>query len=103
MRTIALLAIVPAISFTFAPLSASAQSPDSTRRDSTRKLEAVTVSAIRARTDAPIAQSTIDAAEIQRRSFGQDVPLMLQGTPSLTSYAETGNFWGYSYIRIRGI
>ena len=22
---------------------------------------------------------------------------------SLTSYAETGNYWGYSYIRLRGI
>ena len=29
---------------------------------------------------------------------------MLQGAaPSLTAYAETGNYWGYSYIRLRGI
>ena len=95
MRTVFLLALAPAI--------LSAQSPDSTRRDTTQKLEAVTVSAIRARSDAPVAAKTLDAAELTRRSFGQDVPIMLQGTPSLTSYAETGNYWGYSYIRLRGI
>ena len=41
---------------------------------------------------------------LEPRYFGQDVPLLLQGAaPSLTSYAETGNYWGYSYIRLRGI
>src|SRR5438045_514915 len=79
--------------------------PDSAsaRRDSAQRLEAVTVSAIRARTDAAVSSYSLDSREITRRSFGQDVPLLLQGTPSLTSYAETGNYWGYSYIRIRGI
>ena len=79
--------------------------PDSAsaRRDSAQRLEAVTVSAIRARTDAAVSSYSLDTREITRRSFGQDVPLLLQGTPSLTSYAETGNYWGYSYIRIRGI
>src|SRR5258705_8133937 len=103
MRNLLLPALAPAIMLVCAPAVLSAQSTDSTRRDTTRKLEAVTVSAIRARSDAPIAAKTLDAAELNRRSFGQDVPLMLQGTPSLTSYAETGNYWGYSYIRLRGI
>src|SRR5206468_7063999 len=75
----------------------------SARRDSAQRLEAVTVSSIRARTDAAVSSYSLDTREITRRSFGQDVPLLLQGTPSLTSYAETGNYWGYSYIRIRGI
>lgn len=98
MRNVLLLACAPAV------LSAqSAQSLDSTKRDSTRRLEAVTISAIRARSDAPVPAMTLDAGELKRRSFGQDVPIMLQGTPSLTSYAETGNYWGYSYIRMRGI
>ena len=73
------------------------------RRDTARTLEAVTVSAIRARGDAPISQKTLDEREITRRSFGQDVPLLLQGTPSFSAYSETGNYWGYSYFRIRGI
>jgi iron complex outermembrane recepter protein len=74
-------------------------------RDSTRvrELEAVTVTAIRASGTAPISAKTITRAEIEPRYFGQDVPLVLQAAPSLTSYAETGTYWGYSYIRLRGI
>jgi iron complex outermembrane receptor protein len=97
---IALLALAPAVALGQAR---PATRPDSIRRDTAATLEAVTVSAIRARTDAPISSTSLDAAQIQRRSFGQDVPLLLQGTPSLTSYSETGNHWGYSYIRLRGI
>src|SRR5207237_7679942 len=63
----------------------------------------VTVAAIRARDDAPVSAKIVSGAELERRSFGQHVPLVLQGTPSLTSYSETGNYWGYSYIRLRGI
>jgi len=88
------------------PFGAAAQAPSDTteqRADSARSLETVTVSAIRSRSDAAVSAKTLSAAEIQRRSFGQDVPLLLQGSPSLTSYSETGNYWGYSYIRLRGI
>jgi iron complex outermembrane receptor protein len=95
MRVLLLLAFAPAVLV--------AQRDSSSKRDTVRKLEGVTVSAIRARADAPIAAKTLTEADIQRRSFGQDVPLMLQGTPSLTSYGETGNYWGYSYMRLRGI
>ena len=71
-----------------------------------RKLEGVTVTAIRGGAigeGAPLSQRTLTRAEIEQRSFGQEVPLLLQGTPSVTSYAETGNYWGYSYTRLRGI
>ena len=71
-----------------------------------RKLERVTVTAIRGGAigeGAPLSQRTLTRAEIEQRSFGQEVPLLLQGTPSVTSYAETGNYWGYSYTRLRGI
>jgi iron complex outermembrane receptor protein len=62
------------------------------------------ISAVRGSADAPISQKTITRDEIQPRYFGQDVPLVLQGAaPSLTSYAETGNYWGYSYMRLRGL
>jgi iron complex outermembrane receptor protein len=83
-----------------------AQVRDTTRTDSTRaqKLERVMISAVRGGTAAPISQKTLTKSDLEPRYFGQDVPLLLQGaTPSLTSYAETGNYWGYSYIRLRGI
>ncbi len=80
--------------------------PDTARRDSTRAqhLERVMISALRGAGAAIISQKTLTASDLQPRYFGQDVPLLLQGAaPSLTSYAETSNYWGYSYIRLRGI
>ena len=79
---------------------------DSLRADTTRaqRLERVTVSAVRSSNDAPVSRKTLGEKDLAPRYFGQDVPLLLQGpAPSLTSYAETGNYWGYSYIRLRGI
>src|SRR4051812_12781730 len=101
------LAFVAAIAAPAALLAQIPQTPDSTRARSdsvaSHSLETVTVRAIRATDTAPVSSKTLAAPELRRRSFGQDVPLLLQGTPSLTSYAETGNYWGYSYIRMRGI
>lgn len=68
-----------------------------------RSLEGVTVTALRAGDQAPISTKTIARPQIEARYFGQEVPLLLQGAPSVTSYAETANYWGYSYIRLRGI
>lgn len=79
---------------------------DTSRTDSTRaqRLEGVTISAVRASDVAPISQKTIGRKEIEPRYFGQDVPLLLQGAaPSLTAHTETGTYWGYSYIRLRGL
>jgi iron complex outermembrane receptor protein len=96
------------LSFAFvAPLGAQTTSKDTTTTDSThhaQPLDRVMISAVRGGSNAPISQKTITRAELQPRYFGQDVPLVLQGAaPSLTSYAETGNYWGYSYIRVRGL
>ena len=99
-------ALLVAVAIAAAPVGLSAQAVSDSarvRRDSARTLETVTVSAIRARDDAPVSAKMVDSTELRRRSFGQDVPILLQGTPSLWSYAETGNYWGYSYIRMRGI
>ena len=88
--------------------TADAQRPtDTTRTADTARaaaLEGVIVRAVRANGTAPIAQTTVERRAIQRRSFAQEVPLMLQGTaPSVTAHAESGTNWGYSYIRLRGI
>ncbi|MDQ6736695.1 MAG: TonB-dependent receptor plug domain-containing protein, partial [Gemmatimonadota bacterium] len=101
-----LAAQAPTPAPTHAPTQASAPpaARDTTsRRDSARSLERVMISAVRDPA-APISQKTLTRPDLQRQYFGQDVPLVLRGsTPSLTSYAETGNYWGYSYIRLRGI
>ena len=85
---------------------AAAPNVDVALSPSPRTLEGVTVTALRGGwggEGVPISQRTLSHDEIERRSFGQEVPLLLQGTPSVTSYAETGNYWGYSYTRLRGI
>lgn len=109
LRRVPALALAAPLVFAFAsvaPLAAQVTTTDTTARvDSarTRTLERVMISAVR-ESSAPISQKTVSHAEIQQHYFGQDIPLVLQGTtPSLTSYAETGNYWGYSYIRLRGL
>lgn len=83
------------------------QSTDTTRRDTVSRagaLEGVIVRAVRASGSAPIAQTTIAPRTIERRSYAQDVPMMLLGTtPSLTAHSESGTNWGYSYLRLRGM
>jgi iron complex outermembrane recepter protein len=66
-------------------------------------LERVTVTALRGDAAAPIPQRTMDRQEVERRYVGQDVPLLLTGQPSVTSYAEAGGFSNYTYLRLRGI
>ena len=106
-RRVPAFALATSIFITLAvtvPLSAQNTRRDTTSRaDSARKLEGVMISAVR-ESAAPISQKTLSRTDIQQHYFGQDIPLVLQGaTPSLTSYAETGNYWGYSYIRLRGL
>jgi len=104
-RASALAFAAPAV-FTLTAIVHAQTPKDSIRPDSGRaqRLERVMISAVRASGAAPISEKTLNDVEIGRRNFGQDVPLVLQGAaPSLTSYAETANYWGYSYIRLRGI
>ena len=55
------------------------------------------------RSGAAAAQTTLDAAAIARAYTGQDVPLVLQQAPSVTTYSESGSQNNYSYFRLRGI
>ena len=66
-------------------------------------LERVTVTALRGDAAAPIPQRTVEREELERRYVGQDVPLLLTGQPSVTSYADAGAFSNYTYLRLRGI
>jgi len=66
-------------------------------------LETLTITAVRAGADAPVARTTLDHARLQRDYAGQDVPLTLRQAPSVTAYSESGSLLNYSYIRLRGI
>ncbi len=45
----------------------------------------------------------IDRSEIEREYHGQEMPALLEHTPSITQYSETGSGAGYNYLYLRGI
>ncbi len=46
--------------------------------------------------------TTLDAKEIQKRNLGQDIPYLLQNTPSAIATSDAGTGIGYTGLRIRG-
>ena len=64
---------------------------------------AITVEGIRAGKHLPVTLRDIDREEIETLSFGEDVPALLQNTPSMTWYSDSGAGSNYSYFSLRGI
>ncbi|HEU0110800.1 MAG TPA: TonB-dependent receptor plug domain-containing protein [Flavisolibacter sp.] len=77
-------------------LSLSAQQTDTT------ELLPVEVRATRATATAPFAKTNINKAQVQRQNLGQDLPYLLNQTPSVVVNSDAGNGVGYTGIRIRG-
>ncbi len=65
--------------------------------------ESITVTAIRAGEEVPVTKRNVDREEIEELSHGQDVPALLQYTPSMTWYSDSGVGSNYSYFSLRGI
>lgn len=65
--------------------------------------ESITVVGIRAGDEMPVTKSNLDREQIEQLSFGQDVPQLLQYTPSATWYSDSGIGSNYSYFSLRGI
>lgn len=63
----------------------------------------VFVKATRADESSPITYTNINREEISKRNLGQDVPYLLQNTPSVTTTSDAGAGVGYTGIRIRGV
>lgn len=62
----------------------------------------IIVSSTRATAETPTSQSTINIDEIKRREAGQDIPYLLQLTPSVVTTSDAGTGIGYTNFRIRG-
>ncbi len=65
-------------------------------------LDEVLVSAVRVKSDAPVTHSNLSKKEIAKRNLGQDIPMLLNYLPSVTSSSDAGAGVGYTYIRVRG-
>lgn len=63
----------------------------------------VFVNALRVDESTPIAYSNITRADIESRNFGQDIPFLVQNTPSVVSTSDAGAGVGYTGIRVRGV
>jgi iron complex outermembrane receptor protein len=64
--------------------------------------EEAIVTATRAGAATPVAYSDIDKEQITSRNFGQDVPFLLNNSPSLVTSSDAGHGIGYTSMRIRG-
>lgn len=60
------------------------------------------VVALRAGEKAPFAKTDLDKKEIAKNNLGQDIPFILNQTPSVVASSDAGNGIGYTGIRIRG-
>lgn len=62
----------------------------------------VLVQATRARDKTPVAYTNISGDEIEGRNLGQDIPYLLQFSPSFVATSDAGAGVGYTNFRIRG-
>ena len=68
----------------------------------TSYLQPVEVNAVRAADKTPVAKTNLSKKEIEKNNIGQDLPFILNQTPSVVVNADAGNGIGYTGIRIRG-
>lgn len=71
-------------------------------REDVRITEEVIVLATRASEKSPTTYSNLNKTEIRKQNFGQDLPYMLNWTPSLVTTSDAGAGVGYTGLRIRG-
>ncbi len=68
----------------------------------TKKLEEIVISSTRAGATTPITYQNIDKEELESRNLGQDIPYLLNMTPSLVTTSDAGAGIGYTGVWIRG-
>jgi iron complex outermembrane receptor protein len=82
-------------------LSVFTFSQDDKQQD-TVLLQPIEIKAVRATDKAPFTKTNISKAEIEKVNLGQDLPFILNQTPSVIVNSDAGNGIGYTAIRIRG-
>ena len=67
-----------------------------------RLLKEVDINASAAKENTPVSYINIKKNEIEKISFGKDIPFVIQYTPSIVSSSDAGNGVGYTNFRLRG-
>lgn len=65
-------------------------------------LDEVNVNALRANEKTPIAFTNLEKKVIKKRDLGQDMPYIINLTPSIVSNSDAGTGFGYTAFRLRG-
>lgn len=79
-----------------------AQSDNNQITDSLQILQPVEVRSLRVSGDAPFVRTELKRADIEKQNTGQDLPYLLQYTPSAVVSSDAGTGVGYTGLRIRG-
>lgn len=69
---------------------------------SAKYLEPLEITSIRANDNAPFSKTNLSKTQLQTLNQGQDLPFVLNQTPSVVVNSDAGNGIGYTGIRIRG-
>jgi iron complex outermembrane receptor protein len=69
----------------------------------TINLETVEVTGVRVTQKTPVTSKTVTAKQIKENYQGQEMSILLDKTPSVTSSTDGGHSQGYTYFRLRGI
>ncbi len=70
--------------------------------DELNELDKVIVSATRLSDKMPFAYTTVQQADIEKNNLSQDIPYLLQTTPSVVTTSDAGTGVGYTQMFIRG-
>ncbi|MCM3876897.1 MAG: TonB-dependent receptor, partial [Thermoanaerobaculia bacterium] len=81
----------------------AAATPTPTPVPTPARSENVVVRAIRGDEEAPVTKTDLDRPALAAKAWGQELPVLLGDTPSVTQYSETGSGQGYAYFTLRGL
>ncbi len=102
-RILSVLALVCAGRAAAQPAAATTPTPTPVPTPTVQKSENVVVQAIRGEEEAPVTKSDLERPALVEKTWGQELPVLLQDTPSVTQYSETGSGQGYAYFTLRGL
>ena len=83
-------------------MAQQAKSDIDTLTVNTVTLESVTVSALRAKDNTPMAFTNISKEELEKQNVGKDLPVLLRFLPNVVTTRDAGAGVGYTGIRVRG-
>lgn len=83
-------------------MAQQAKSDIDTLTVNTVALESVTVSALRAKEDTPMAFTNVSKKELAKQNVGKDLPVLLRFLPNVVTTSDAGAGVGYTGIRVRG-